>query len=1692
MLYDAEIMLAFIEEIEEYLPQLRKHLNTLAGNPKNKEALEEAYRLAHTIKGSAAMLELDGLSNEGKVLEQTLLPVVEKKTAFTPALAQTLLGRVSIVEDLLSAVKQEASGEAPTQAPVPEPAVASALPPAPVPEPPLEPAFSPTDFPPPPPPPASMYGQTPASSTHMPKSPFGDEAFGLDMPPIGFNQSMVPPPPPPPPSAHLEPPASIPMPPPVEMPPLTASLPDWLETASPAFPPPPMPPMSDFSKAAPAFPAWEPPADFDFRLEGVAEPVFDVPPPPPPLPAWRSNLPTAPMPQLPPFQDKAAQADTDLDFLLDSTELHSLESALFALDEELTAPSNPALAQSAMPGPAFAPLNPPAKPTTPSIPPARTSADFDPQLDDILATNQVDDVISQLQSEILSELPVQVAEFNSVPLPAEISVSDAELLMSLGADTTNTNLAQLHGLDHGNSVENYNNSTLPMPVAFPPLDFGKEHPADLDDHALNDFTAAADLLAEFDPENQLNFDLAPHEQADLESLEPLAPFDDVPTVKAQPFKTLPVEHVEAAQPVAESPVTKLPVAESPVTQPSVLEEIPTAPTAAIPFSSVTNEAVEFPYEEISETLAAGQEDYEAATLAAFDNFRGLPSLTATPTTETEETITDPELDAAVAALEQDAASLPDSLTDEEMAEAGFGTDDTEMGAFFLAEGQADIDRLKGLVADFNGSDDKLVSAQIIGDICGTLRKAATMMDLEAVGRQLEVMENTAGLVTSGELPAESYSGQLLETALAQLLVLLAPFEEAAANLFALPDEAPVPSTEEAPLVKSEEAATLAPAPRAPAPVVITPSSDFDTEMAEVFASEAEEHIQTLDTRLAALEREPHNRELLREIRRTAHTLKGSAAMVGFQVISQTGHLMEDLLDRLYDGTMEVTEPVVELLFLTFNAIDTMVRDLSASKPENPQLLETLRPRYAAILGGEEFEDSEEAATGAIIFAPKTDDASSHSNQPALPAVRLVEEADVAAMEAAIEAADITENAEAEPAPTQAPVARPTAQPAALDVELAVRVSIRRLDIMMNEIGELVINRTVIERRNQILTRTVDELTLSINRLQRVTRELETRYEVELLKNEAVPVAVGAGAGSTSTLDYPLDDRPRYGGNGPSLPDRNEEFDTLEMDRYTEFHTLSREMTETVDDLAAALRELDHIKGDLDTAILQQSRLTDDLQDRVVKVRLVPVSNLTPRLYRTVRSLAGLQQKDVEFVVSGEHTQLDKTIFEELGDPLLHLVRNAIDHGIETPDEREQAGKPRTATLTFAARNEGSQVVIEVSEDGRGIELDRVRQIGIERGLITADATLADEELYDLIFVPGFSTSETITDISGRGVGLDVVRANITRLKGTVEVSSKPGQGTTFILRLPSTLAITRALLVRVSGYTYAIPLNAIERTVRTEPDAIEEYGNRTYYRVEDSMLPLLDLGGLLQLHPHQRRPLDDEEEANRSQFSIRRERPLLVINGPERAILRVDNLIGQQEVVVKALGTHLKNVPGVTGATILGTGEVILILNPYELVSAAVGRRSRSARLPQVVSQVTRRGGTDMLQQPGPRKRAPLIQVVDDSLSIRKVLSAALEKAGFRVRTSKDGQEALDMVQQVPPDLIVMDIEMPRMDGYELTSLLKSRESYRRIPIVMLTSRAGLKHRQKAEEVGADGFLIKPYREQELLQIVSALLVRSR
>jgi chemosensory pili system protein ChpA (sensor histidine kinase/response regulator) len=465
--------------------------------------------------------------------------------------------------------------------------------------------------------------------------------------------------------------------------------------------------------------------------------------------------------------------------------------------------------------------------------------------------------------------------------------------------------------------------------------------------------------------------------------------------------------------------------------------------------------------------------------------------------------------------------------------------------------------------------------------------------------------------------------------------------------------------------------------------------------------------------------------------------------------------------------------------------------------------------------------------------------------------------------------------------------------------------------------------------------------------------------------------------------------------------------------------------------------------------------------------MVALATLATRLHRAVRVLAREQDKLVDLVLEGEDIELDKTVREEIADPLLHLLRNAVDHGIEPPALRQVMGKPERGLIRLRAYHEGNQVVIQVSDDGAGLEPEILRSAAISGGYVSeADAPqLSDEELYSLVFLPGFSTASEVSEVSGRGVGLDIVKTNVHKLKGTVTLDSTPGQGATFTIRLPMTLAVTRALLVKAHNETFAIPLDTVTQILRLEREEIEHVGQEPVIRVGGQVYPMLRLGQVLNL----KQPADETVQRL----------PVLILNaGGKQIALVVDQLLAGREIVIKTLGNHLRRVHGVTGATLMGDGSVVLILNPADLIIEA----------PQPEAWAPP-------QPPAERALEALtVMVVDDSVSVRRVVSNLIKSVGWQPMAARDGLEALELVQRSarPPDLILVDIEMPRMDGYELITTLKGQEAYRNIPLVILTSRAGEKHRRKAQELGASEYIVKPYQDETLLNIIRHLVRASR
>ncbi len=598
----------------------------------------------------------------------------------------------------------------------------------------------------------------------------------------------------------------------------------------------------------------------------------------------------------------------------------------------------------------------------------------------------------------------------------------------------------------------------------------------------------------------------------------------------------------------------------------------------------------------------------------------------------------------------------------------------------------------------------------------------------------------------------------------------------------------------------------------------------------------------------------------------------------------------------------------------------------------------------------------------------------------------------------------------------------------------LRVDMRRLDGLLNLVGELVINRSTLDQRLLRLSASLDELTHMTERLRRSGQTLER---------------VAGEASLFGPLPAPGDDRViPFAGH-----DLRHEFDTLEMDRYTDLDVLARELGEVASDIGAVAGEVRNLRGDFETVSTHQRRLTNDIQDELMGIRMVPLATLTPLLHRVVRRVAHECGKDVDLIIEGSEIAFDKALVDALGDALLHLLRNAVDHGIEAPALRSKTGKPEHGQIVVRAWQDRGNAVVEVIDDGGGVDSARLVERARSYGFITAEH-VSEAEALQLMFLPGFSTRDSASSVSGRGVGLDAVREAVERVKGRVTVDTKPGAGTIFQLRLPVMLAVAQAFLVEAGGRRYAIPLADVDFVADRRQAKLSRVGSATLVEINETIIPAIDLASRLAGDPDR---LDEETGWL-----------LITRAGGEPRAMRVDVLHGQQEIVVKSLGRYLSAAPGVTGATILGDGQLALIIDVTEVTS----KRAMTAP----AAEVTEPTPIDSV-----RAGVGTVLIVDDSLSVRRVLARTIERHGWTALQAHDGVEALSIIQNGGIDIVVTDIEMPRLDGFELINSLR-RGGWQTLPIVVLTSRSSSKHRDKALELGANAYIVKPFQEQELIQ----------
>jgi chemosensory pili system protein ChpA (sensor histidine kinase/response regulator) len=806
-------------------------------------------------------------------------------------------------------------------------------------------------------------------------------------------------------------------------------------------------------------------------------------------------------------------------------------------------------------------------------------------------------------------------------------------------------------------------------------------------------------------------------------------------------------------------------------------------------------------------------------------------------------------------------------------------------------------------------------------------------------------------------------------------------------------------------------------------------SDVPAEVLEFFVPEAEEHLQAVTECLLALEANP-NAEDINRLFRSMHTVKGSAAQVGLHRLSAVAHRVEDLIGRLRDGVLKPSANIVNICLESVDILKTFLHKQWASDEDMRAAVDPLLAQIAELAP----EDAEDSAPAQAAPAGETD---------------------AGTVETGIAAPE-----------------KRRAAPEALPQAKSVRISLERLDRMMNAVGELVINRTRMVGRLAELAKLVEVLNFSKARLSGKVAEFQEKHEFSKIQPLLVP---GSHAPQMDTF------RSNFSGMPAITSNDLLEFSDLEMDRYDDVNILSRSLTEISADVNVVLTQLEGFMGRVDSDIDEFTKLAHHLQDEITAARMVPIGNLYTRLSRTVRDAANATGKLVELSLEGADTELDNNIIQHVSDPLIHLVRNAVAHGVEDRRARQHAGKAEKALVSVRAYHRGNHIFIEVEDDGRGIDYEGVRRRVVEMGSMSsvAAAELTERELREFLFRPGFTTASAMTELAGRGVGLDVVRANVHALNGEIEVRSEPGRGACFTVKVPLTLIISQALFVRCGTSVFALPLAVVEEIRRLKPNEIEDVGGKLLTRVRDVVTEVVRLDVQLALPPLE--PLN-------GYFHM----VIVKVAGKQVGVV-VEEVLGKDEIVIKNLGDYLRSVKLFPGTTIAPDGSLILLIDLNRLASADAAERnalpasSPAARVfapgaEAVAAGSIPAGAVDNIEN------ERVVVVADDSISVRKFVGRMLEKAGYRVKLASDGLEASEIVAQIGCHLVITDLEMPRMNGYELMAHLRQSPVTRRIPVLVVTSRAGAKHRDRAIKEGAAAFLTKPVQEDQLVATVEELI----
>jgi chemosensory pili system protein ChpA (sensor histidine kinase/response regulator) len=1044
---------------------------------------------------------------------------------------------------------------------------------------------------------------------------------------------------------------------------------------------------------------------------------------------------------------------------------------------------------------------------------------------------------------------------------------------------------------------------------------------------------------------------------------------------------------------------------------------------------------------------------------------------------------------------------------------------------FLAQGMDILLDAENLLQRWQQHPGERQELSALLDELTTLGEGAHMADLLPVDVLCEALLDLYGAVEESSLAVSErffHEAQNAHEALINMLDELAagqevtPQPERIRALHDLLDESLDPSSMG--LIRSDGSRTLSIRELGSATAELQQKAtalEPDDEIVEIFLEEA---VDILDSSGQALQRwlsDPDNVAPLSSLQRDLHTLKGGARMAEVEAIGDLAQELESLYEGLVDRRYHYSESLGRLLLKSHDRLALLLDQLQNHQPLTPaqDLIEAIRqvrqghsvaeappaktdhdsaghdPELLEIFLEEGFDIIENSGAALLRWQVEPgnrqevetllrdlhtlkggarmveigpigdlaheleylyESLSSGVLQPSAELFALVQRGHdrLAQMLDGVRAgqpcppADRLINAiqnfshpvaiETPPA-LPAPVKNEAAPPAADAGADMVKVSAELLDELVNLAGETSIFRGRIEQQVNDAQIALNEMETTIERMRDQLRRLDTETQGRILSRQQV---------DAERLGY-------------------EEFDPLEMDRHSQLQQLSRALFESASDLLDLKETLDRRNHDAENLLQQQGRINTELQEGLMRTRMVPFERMLPRLKRIVRQVAEELNKDVAFVVGNAEGEMDRNVLERMAAPLEHMLRNAVDHGLESAEVRLAAGKPAQGQISLDLSREGGDIVFDIRDDGAGVPLEAVRKKAIKRGMLAPDAEISDRDVLQFILQPGFSTAEKITQISGRGVGMDVVHEEVRQLGGSMSIDSVPGQGVHFRIRLPFTVSVNRALMVQCGEDQYAIPLNTIEGIVRVLPNDLEghfrqdppryQYGGQTY--------ELCYLGELLKTAPRpkllgQNLPL-----------------PVLLVHYNDRRIaVQVDTMAGTREIVVKSLGAQFAAVQGVSGATILGDGRVVLILDLLAPIRAMQARIAQTPTLPEIDSE--------------PHKPL-LVMVVDDSVTVRKVTSRLLERHGMNVLTAKDGVDAMLLLEEHMPDLMLLDIEMPRMDGFEVATQVRNDERLQHLPIIMITSRTGQKHRDRAMAIGVNDYLGKPYQESVLLESIA-------